>query len=123
SKIQDTRKSPSNKLFPFVDIWDGDNGNYISFGTELFSHLNDVVNDNFTFTNNLTYNIGKHSITGGAAYEVQKFGNSYVRMGTGYYRYNSVEDFLKTGTPEEVAPTMYGITYPYEWQDTYARVN
>ena len=123
SKIQDTRTTPSDALFPFVDIWDGDALNYISFGTELFSHLNDVVNDNFTFTNNLTYNIGKHSITGGAAYEVQKFGNSYVRMGTGYYRYNSVEDFLKTGTPEEVAPTMYGITYPYEGQDTYARVN
>ena len=123
SKIQDTRTTPSDVLFPFVDIWDGDALNYISFGTELFSHLNDVVNDNFTFTNNLTYNIGKHSITGGAAYEVQKFGNSYVRMGTGYYRYNSVEDFLKTGTPEEVAPTMYGITYPYEGQDTYARVN
>lgn len=123
SKIQDTRKSPSNKLFPFVDIWDGDNGNYMSFGTELFTHLNDVVNDNFTITNNLTYSLGKHSITGGAAYEVQKFGNSYVRMGTGYYRYNSVEDFLTTGTANEVAPTMFGITYPYEGRDTYARVN
>ncbi len=123
SKIQDTRTTPSNTLFPFVDIWDGDALNYISFGTELFSHLNDVVNDNFTITNNLTYNVGKHSITGGAAYEVQKFGNSYVRMGTGYYRYNSVEDFLKTGTAAEVAPTMFGITYPYEGQDTYARVN
>ena len=132
SKIQDTRTTPNkDKLFPFVDIWDGNVGsngavgsnNYMSFGTELFSHLNDVVNDNFSFTNNLTYNTGIHSITGGAAYEVQKFGNSYVRMGTGYYRYNSVEDFLKTGTPDEVAPTMYGITYPYEGQETYARVN
>src|SRR5690606_17211978 len=97
--------------------------NYISFGTELFSYLNDVVNDNFSFTNNLTYNAGRHTITGGAAFELQKFGNSYVRMGTGYYRYASVEDFLKTGTPDEVAPIMYGITYPYEGQDTYARVN
>ncbi|NQD71497.1 TonB-dependent receptor [Sphingobacterium shayense] len=132
SKIQDTRTTPNDgKLFPFVDIWDGNVGsngavgtnNYMSFGTELFSYLNDVVNDNFSFTNNLTYNAGIHNITGGAAYEVQKFGNSYVRMGTGYYRYNSVEDFLKTGTPDEVAPTMYGITYPYEGQETYARVN
>lgn len=123
SKIQDTRTTPNDALFPFVDIWDGGSLNYISFGTELFSHLNDVVNDNFSFTNNLTYNVGKHSITGGAAYEVQKFGNSYVRMGTGYYRYNSVEDFLTTGTAAEVAPTMFGITYPYEGQETYARVN
>src|SRR5690606_1022032 len=44
-------------------------------------------------------------------------------MGTGYYRYNSVEDFLTTGTANEVAPTMFGITYTYEGRDTYARVN
>ncbi|WDF66993.1 carboxypeptidase regulatory-like domain-containing protein [Sphingobacterium oryzagri] len=132
SKIQDTRTTPNrNRLFPFVDIWDGNVGsngavgtaNYMSFGTELFSYLNDVVNDNFSFTNNLTFNTGKHSFTGGAAFEVQKFGNSYTRSGTGYYRYASVEDFLTTGTPQEVAPIMYSITYPYEGQDTYSRIN
>ncbi|SEG74491.1 TonB-dependent receptor [Sphingobacterium lactis] len=125
SKIQDKRTTPSKQLFPFVDIWDGTSGggNYISFGTELFSYLNDVVNDNFSFTNNLTYNTGIHSFTGGLAFEVQKFGNSYTRMGTGYYRYASVEDFLKTGTPNEVAPIMFGLTYPYQNMDTYARIN
>lgn len=125
SKIQDTRTTPSSNLFPFVDIWDGSatGGNYISFGTELFSYLNDVINDNLSFTNNLTYNTGKHTFTGGLAYELQKFGNSYTRMGTGYYRYASVEDFLKTGTAQEVAPIMFGLTYPYEGQDTYSRVN
>lgn len=125
SKIQDTRTSPSERLFPFVDIWDGSatGGNYISFGTELFSYLNDVVNDNFSFTNNLTYTVGRNNFTAGVAYEVQKFGNSYTRMGTGYYRYKSVEDFLTTGTPGEVAPIMFGLTYPYANQDTYSRVN
>ena len=125
SKIQDLRSTPSDTLFPFVDIWDGSatGGNYISFGTELFSYLNDVINDNFSITNNLTYNVGKHTLTGGLAYEVQKFGNSYTRMGTGYYRYASVADFLSTGTANEVAPIMFGITYPYEGQDTYSRVN
>ncbi|QNS40654.1 TonB-dependent receptor [Chryseobacterium manosquense] len=125
SKIQDLRTTPSDTLFPFVDIWDGSatGGNYISFGTELFSYLNDVYNDNFSIINNLTYNVGKHTVTGGVAYELQKFGNSYTRMGTGYYRYASVADFLKTGTANEVAPIMFGLTYPYANQDTYARVN
>lgn len=122
SRIQDSRTTPSNHLFPFVDIWNG-GGNYISFGTELFSHLNDVVNNNFSFINNLTYTAGKHTITGGLAYEVQKFGNSFVRYGTGYYRYNSVADFLRTGTPNEVAPSVYALTYPFAGQDTYARMN
>jgi hypothetical protein len=127
SKIQDLRTTPSGQLFPMIDIWDGGRGdgnkNYITAGTELFSYKNDVINDNFSFTNNLTYVNGKHTVTAGAAFEIQKFGNSYTRMGTSYYRYASVEDFLTTGTAGEVAPTMFGLTYPYEGQDTYARVN
>lgn len=47
-------------------------GNYISFGTELFSYLNDVINNNYSFTNNLTYVVGKHTITGGVAFDLQK---------------------------------------------------
>src|SRR5690606_15685788 len=75
------------------------------------------------FVNNLTYITGDHTITGGAAFEIQKFGNAYVRMGTSYYRYESVEDFLSTGGPNEVAPIMFGLTYPYEGMDPYSRVN
>lgn len=126
SKIQDTRTTPGSE-FPFVDIWDGGRGNgdmnYMTFGTELFSYNNDVVNDNLSFINNLTYTEGQHTFTAGAAFELQKFGNSYVRLGTSYYRYASVEDFLTTGTANEVAPIMFGLTYPYEGQETYARVN
>ena len=127
SKIQDVRTTPSSQLFPMIDIWDAGRGdgtkNYITAGTELFSYNNDVINDNFSFTNNLTYVTGKHTVTAGAAFEIQKFGNSYTRMGTSYYRYASVEDFLTTGTPNEVAPIMFGLTYPYEGQETYARIN
>lgn len=138
TRIQDRRTSPSDQLFPFVDIWDGgdlvEDGsgnlvknpgslNYMSFGTELFTFNNDVVNNNYSVINNLNYVEGKHNITIGGAFEIQNFGNSYTRMGTSYYRYASVEDFLTTGTPNEVAPTMFGLTYPYEGQDTYARIN
>jgi hypothetical protein len=138
SKIQDRRTSPTDQLFPFVDIWDGgglvDDGqgnmvkdrgtmNYISFGTELFTFNNDVINNNYSFINNLSYVEGKHNITLGAAFEIQNFGNSFTRMGTSYYRYASVDDFLTTGTANEVAPTIFGLTYPYAGQDTYSRVN
>ena len=144
TRIQDTRTTPSNHLFPFVDIGDGshqeflDNrnpeqiakntqpgfhNNYMSFGTELFSYNNDVINNNYSFINNLSLQANKHNFTFGAAFEIQNFGNSYIRMGSSYYRYNSVEDFLKTGTPEEVAPISFGLTYPYEGQDPYSRVN
>lgn len=125
TRIQDTRTTPSNQLFPFVDIWDGSatGTNYMSFGTELFSYNNDVVNNNYSFINNLTLQADKHNFTFGGAFEIQNFGNSYTRMGTSYYRYQSVEDFLSTGTASEVAPIMFGLTYPYEGQDTYSRIN
>ncbi|WP_161890245.1 TonB-dependent receptor [Pontibacter russatus] len=116
SRIQDTRTTPAED-FPFVDIWqDGDQ--YISFGTELFSKGNEVLNDNYSFTNNLTYLAGKHTFTGGASFELLKFGNSYQRMATSYYRYASVNDFLT-----DAQPLSFGITYPYEGQDPVARVN
>lgn len=123
SRIQDTRKSPSD-IFPMVDIWDGTgaSSNYMSFGYELFTFGNDVLNNNYNFINNLTYLADKHTITAGLSYESQKFGNQYIRLGTSYYRYASVADFLTTGGPAEVAPTMFGLTYPYEGQDPYAPI-
>ncbi|NEM98211.1 TonB-dependent receptor [Pontibacter burrus] len=127
SRIQQTRKSPS-EIFPMVDIGDGSGianntySNYMTFGYELFTYGNDVLNNNYSILNNLTYLLGKHTITGGFAYESQKFGNQYIRLGTSYYRYNSVADFLTTGTPNEVAPIMFGLTYPYEGQDPYAPI-
>src|SRR5690606_13358756 len=83
SRIQDTRTSPSS-IFPMVDIWE--NGtNYMSFGYELFTYGNDVLNNNYNFINNLTYLADKHTITAGLSFESQKFGNQYIRMGTSYY--------------------------------------
>lgn len=130
SRIQATRKSPSSREFPMIDIgYAGDNlrgssnyQNYISAGYELFTYGNDVLNDNISITNNLTFTTGKHTIVGGVSFETQKFGNQYLRNGTSYYRYASVEEFLKTGTPDEVAPLQFALTYPYEGQDTYAPI-
>jgi hypothetical protein len=44
------------------------------------------------------------------------FDNSYVRLGTSYYRYNTVADFLA-----KRAPSVYGVTYPFQ-DDTWAKV-
>lgn len=115
SRIQDTRETPGD-IFPFVDIWQ-DGRNYMSFGTELFSYNNDVINHNFNFTDNLTYLTGKHTITAGISFQTMSYANSYLREGTSYYRYNSVADFLSGGRP-----SAYAITYPFEGSDGYAKV-
>lgn len=111
--IQDTRTSPSS-MFPFVDIWTGYNASlrggdqYMSFGYELFSYNNDVQNKTLSFTDNVTFNLNKHSITAGVAFDRLWFRNSYIREGTSYYRYASVEDFINNA-----APIGFGLTYGY----------
>lgn len=116
SKIQDTRTTPGED-FPFVDIQNGGDS-YMSFGTELFSKNNDVINNNYSFVNNLTLVKGNHTFTGGASFEIQNFGNSYQRYATSYYRYASVDDFINNAKPLQ-----FGLTYPYEGQDPYSKIN
>lgn len=108
--IQDTRTSNSD-LFPFVDIWVGGD-QYMSFGYELFSYNNDVTNNTMTFTDNLTINLNKHTLTGGVSFDRLFFRNSYIREGTSYYRYGSVDDFINGADP-----IGFGVTYGYNGVD------
>ncbi len=112
--VESIRSTPG-ELFPFVDIWEGGE-NYMSFGTELFSYNNGMKNTNFSFIDNLTYQAGKHTITAGASLETMAFENSYVRLGTSYYRFESVADFLNGN-----APSVFGVTYPLQ-DNTWASV-
>jgi hypothetical protein len=108
--IQDKRTSNSS-LFPFVDIWEGGD-QYMSFGYELFSYNNNVINKTFSVTDNLTFNFNKHTVTAGLSYDRMYFFNSYIREGTSYYRYSSVNAFI-TGAD----PTGFGVTYGYNGND------
>ncbi|WP_223266343.1 TonB-dependent receptor [Gelidibacter gilvus] len=115
SKIKDARGTGSSP-FPFIDIMNGKtaDGNqilepYMSAGYELFTWNNAVNNNTFTITDNLTYYLDNHKITGGLSFEHQLANNSYMRNGTGYYRYASIEDFLS-----QAAPTDFAITYGYD---------
>jgi hypothetical protein len=108
--IQDTRGSNSD-LFPFVDIYK-DGAQYMSFGYELFTFNNDVTNNTFNVTNNVTFNLGKHVVTGGVSFDHLYFLNSYLRYALGYYRYASMQDFMNNAPP-----TAYGLTYGYGGND------
>lgn len=108
--IQDTRTSNSD-YFPFVDIWkDGDQ--YMSFGYELFTYHNNVVNKTLSITDNLSITLNRHTLTVGASYDHMFFLNSYIREGTSYYRYNSVDDFISGANP-----IGFGVTYGYNGND------
>ncbi len=108
----DDQRGSNSALFPHIDIMSGDisTGNFIpyaSLGYELFSYNNGVTNKTTNVTDNFTYYNGKHKITAGFLYEYMTATNSYMRNGTGYYRFATVDDFLQGNTPLSFALT-YG---------------
>ncbi len=107
SKLDDVRDSESS-TFPFIDILDGNGQNYISLGYELFTWNNAVHNTIANIKDDVTYYVGNHKLTAGLFYEYQMADNQYMRNGTGYYRYYSLEDFLS-----EAAPEIVNLTYGY----------
>ena len=120
SQLDDVRGTNSSD-FPFIDILDGgkktpdgvdaaDGTNtYMALGYELFTWNNGVHNNVITAKDDLTYYASNHKATFGASYEYQMADNSYIRNGTGYYRYNSLDDFLN-----EAAPSIVCLTYGYD---------
>ncbi len=126
SQLDDTRGTNSSD-FPFIDIMDSgkmspdgttaaDGSNtYMALGYELFTWNNGVHNNVLSIKDDLTYNYGNHKIVGGISYEYQMADNSYMRNGTGYYRYNSVDDFLNGA-----APAIVCLTYGYNGEENPA---
>ena len=106
SKLDDLRGTNSSE-FPFIDILDGDSQNYMALGYELFTWNNAVHNTVANVKNDLTYYLGAHKITAGLSYEYQMADNMYMRNGSGYYRYKTMDDFLTGAAPEVVCLT-YG---------------
>ena len=113
SKLDDVRGTNSSE-FPFIDILN-DGQAYLSLGYELFTWNNGVHNNVVNIKDEMTYYLGNHKIVGGIAYEYKMADNSYMRNGTGYYRYTSLDDFLNEGTPEIV-----NLTYGYDGESNPA---
>ena len=113
SKLDDIRGTNSTE-FPFIDILK-DGQAYMSLGYELFTWNNGVHNNVWNVKDELTYYTGNHKIVGGVAYEYKMADNAYMRNGTGYYRYKSLDNFLNEGVPEIV-----NLTYGYDGESNPA---
>ena len=114
SLLNDERGTNSSD-FPFIDIRNDDGSSvlpYISLGYELFSWNNAVHNTHVGIKDDLTWYGGNHKVTAGINYEYQMADNQYMRNGTGYYRYYSLDDFLNERAPEVVA-----LTYGYDGEE------
>ena len=83
SKLDDIRGTDSSE-FPFIDILDGGDNNYMALGYELFTWNNAVHNTIWNIKDDVTYYMGSHKIMGGITFEHQMADNQYMRNGTGY---------------------------------------
>ncbi len=120
SQLDDVRGTNSFD-FPFIDIMDAGKKSpdgsvvtdgsttYMALGYELFTWNNGVHNNVITAKDDLTYYNGNHKAMFGLSYEYQMADNSYMRNGTGYYRYNSLDDFIN-----QAAPSIVCLTYGYD---------
>ena len=104
----DVRGTNSSE-FPFIDILDGtgNTANYMALGYELFTWNNAVHDKTWNVKDDITFYLGSHKVIGGLAFEHMMADNQYMRNGTGYYRYLSLDDFLTGAAPEVVCLT-YG---------------
>ncbi len=96
-----------NSTASFVDIMRDADNVYISFGTDLFSYMNNISDKALNIADNVTLNLGQHTVTVGASYENLQFANSFTGgAGPSYYRYASLAAFLNNQ-----APTYFSVAY------------
>ena len=110
--FMDDPRGTDSEPFPFVDIMK-DGNPYIALGMEHYTYGNRVKNKIFTLNDNFTYYLGAHKLMAGISFEHQSADNSYLIAGKGYYRYNSMDDFMNGAAPAYVA-----LTYGFDGVDT-----
>lgn len=109
TRVRDFRELAGG-AFPTVIVRLSSNNRIIT-GAEQYSAANELDQDIFTLTDNLTLSLGRHNLTFGTSNELFKIRNLFIRDNMGQYTYSSLEDFEKVGTPDEVLPEEYNYSY------------
>lgn len=110
---QNDPRSSDSEVFPFVDILDGSGVPFTSFGYEPFTYGNLRDVKSYSFVDNLTWTMGKHTITAGLQVDIQTTKNGFQRFGTSYYTFNTMDDFVNGANPRDFALT-YSLSPGFE---------
>ena len=110
SDVSNLRGSES-AWFPHIDIRkDGDA--FMSAGYEAFTNGTGNYVRTYNISDHIRWTLSHSIITAGLSYQFQKGATNYRMYGTGYYRYNSLEDFIN-----QAVPAAFGMTYTYDGID------
>ena len=94
--------------FPLVDIMNGNNQTYTSFGYEPFTFNNKLSSDIFQISDIFTLYKGSHEITLGTQNYFKKFENGFAPNYQGYFRFNNLSDFYAAANNPYVSATQPG---------------
>ncbi len=83
------KRTPTGEDFPAVSI----RGLGFQAGSETYSHRNQLDQDLFELTDNLTFYAGNHTITIGTHNEFFKFYNVFLKRAYGNYYFQNLDDF------------------------------
>ena len=96
-------KAPS---FPTVDILDGNDRNYITFGSEPFTPNNLLNTDIWQLTDNVNIYKGKHTISAGFNFESFKFFNQFTPTVNGQFVFHNLDSFYASANAFLANPQM-----------------
>lgn len=96
------RRETQGDFFPQVTIFDPIAD--FEFGSQRSSTANELDQDIFEFTDNLTYLLGRHNFTFGTHNEFFNFRNLFINNFNGRWEYNSLDDFYNDN-PRRVRAT------------------
>ncbi len=102
---QDESRGQLDKLFPFVDVLDGNNVAYTSFGSEPFTPNNELRYNTFQLQDSFTKQSKSHSLTFGGAVEKYHSENVFFPGKQSAYVFNTLDDFYTDANGYLANPT------------------
>jgi len=92
--------------FPTVDILDGNDRNYITFGSEPFTPNNTLNTDTYQISDNLTLYKGKHTLSTGFNFEAFRFFNQFTPNVNGQFVFHNLDSFYASANAYLADPDM-----------------
>lgn len=103
---QNEPRSSDSRAFPLVDIKEGDEV-ITTFGYEPFTYGNLREVSSYNINNEVSYVANQHSLVAGIEAEFSTIKNGFQRFGTGFYTFDSWDDFVNGNKPSN-----YALTFP-----------
>lgn len=94
TRLKDGRTTPESLPAVIINGLGERNNGSATIGTNPYSGCNILKQDVFIFSDNVTLNKGKHTITFGTSNEIYRADNLYLANARGTYTYASLDDFM-----------------------------